>query len=164
MTVLTGYPVIVPKLPPSETWHLFLGAFHQNLTISGGWGYTQKDSVQILSGDIYETERTFIMQRNQQDLLISRCKPVDHSLVRIQWQRKCQALVKFEGRMYDRIIGTASGVPNKLVFDSMESLDDLSAEGPQGKDPGRLIVWEENRVFVEREFWFDITACLESSP
>jgi hypothetical protein len=116
------------------------------------------DAVRIHDGDVTMIEKCFIGRRNQQDLLVSRCRPVDHSLVRIRWEFKSQSITKIDGKWIDRIIGVVSGVPNKIVFDQMESLDDLGDFDAGRRNDHVTDEWETCRIYVEREFWFDITS------
>lgn len=156
-TTRPEYPVLVPQHKPADIRCYYPRLLPAALPIEGGWGYTIDDAAVITGGDLYTIEKTFIAFRNQYDLLVSRCRPVDHSLVRIQWAPRFQLLVHRQDRVYDRIVGTVSGIPNGLVFRGRESLADLSATGPTGKDPHRIACWDAHRIHVEREYWFDIT-------
>lgn len=156
-TTRPEYPVLVPKHKPVDIRCYYPRLLPATLPIEGGWGYTIDDAIVITGGDLYATEMTFIGFRNQYDLLVTRCRPVDHSLVRIKWTFETQALVHDQGRVYDVISGSASGVPNHLVFTQLESLADLGAMGPLGEDPSRFVRWDGERIHVHRDFWFDIT-------
>jgi hypothetical protein len=147
--------------PPKEAWGGFRAEVigEPELPISGGWGYTLEDACVIEVEDSWEgisLEKEFAKRRIMEEMIVRR-EP-DESFMGIEWWQEMQSLHGSDGRFYDRLEFTVSGIPRQDWLRLKEEYEGPQGVASEGFDrKAHQARRQACTVRVQREFWFDIT-------
>ncbi|MBE9549437.1 MAG: hypothetical protein IMF09_08550 [Proteobacteria bacterium] len=155
---------------PGEIIAADFKSFKEDLPISGGWGYSEEDTVVIDKNDavaakgtpfdVIGTERIFVEKRILEELTLFR--PENDRFSNIEWKLAKQELRSdfYTGRKFDILLFDVTAIPD-ADWEQLQSewRSNNGFQESQSAFDGHIKKRNSKTVHYQAEYWFDITSC-----